>query len=172
MKPAEEDGTEAIPKNLGGRPPKLEPTETTFQYLRGLASIQATKPEVASVMGVTLQTLRKFFNEYPEAREAYEGGQAIGKISLRRRQWKSSEKSAQMQIWLGKQWLGQSDRAKHEHGGPNGGPIPVYNLSSLSDEEIELYERIQIKLAAAATAGDAGGDPGGEGEAGGGEEPI
>lgn len=169
------DATEAIteepPKNMGGRPPKLDASPTTLQYLQGLGSIQATKPEVAAVMGVTLVTLRKFFKDNPQALEAYEGGMGIGKMSLRRRQWKTSEKSAQMQIWLGKQWLGQSDRAKHEHTGRDGAPIEMIDLSKLTDQELEAYERLTLRLADV-SAGDPGGDPGGEGEAGGGEEPI
>ena len=34
---------------------------------------------------------------------------AVGKKSLRRRQWETSKKSVVMQIWLGKQMLGQRD---------------------------------------------------------------
>lgn len=175
MTPPEEDFTDAPAKNMGGRPPKLEPDQKTFDFLKGLGSIQATKPEVAAVMNVTLPTLRKFFNENPEAVAAYEGGMAMGKMSLRRRQWKTSEKSAQMQIWLGKNWLGQSDRSKHEHTGKDGGPIAVVDpaaLAALSDEELEAYERLCIKLGTAVSTGDAGGDPGGEGAAAFGEEPI
>lgn len=36
----------------------------------------------------------------------------MGKISLRRAQFKLAKKSANMAIWLGKQWLGQQDKVK------------------------------------------------------------
>lgn len=35
--------------------------------------------------------------------------------------------STGMQIWLGKQWIGQKDKAAHEHSGPAGGPIETAN---------------------------------------------
>jgi hypothetical protein len=55
--------------------------------------------------------------------------------------------STGMQIWLGKQWLGQRDKA--EFTGPKGGPIktqrvPV-DLSHLSDEELALLKKIGTK---------------------------
>lgn len=179
MTPPEEAFPDAPPKNLGGRPPKLTASDATLQQLAGLGSIQATKPEVAAVFGVTMPTLRLFFNSNPEALAAYENGQGVGKMSLRRRQWKTSEKSAQMQIWLGKNWLGQADRSKHEHTGKDGAPIATFDLSKLTSEELDAYEALALKLSADAegaepdhSSGDAGGDPGGEGSEGFGEEPI
>ena len=38
----------------------------------------------------------------------------IGKISLRRKQWKLAEKNATMAIFLGKQYLGQRDYSEVE----------------------------------------------------------
>jgi len=160
------------PKSAG-RPPKLTPTPEVFRYLAGLGAIQATKPEIGAVMGVTLPTLRKFFADHPEALAAYEEGIGTGKASLRRRQWKMAEKSPAMAIWLGKNWLQQADRAKHEHTGANGGPIQTVDLTGLTDEELATYERLITKLALASpSAGDTGSDTGGAGEAYSGEEPI
>lgn len=57
--------------------------------------------------------------------------------------------------------------------GRNGGPIEVVDLSGLSDEELEDYERLCLKLGAQPVpSGDTGGHSGGEAEEGGGEEPI
>ena len=40
---------------------------------------------------------------------------AAGKMSLRREQWRSAEKgNVTMQIWLGKQWLGQTDKVEQK----------------------------------------------------------
>ena len=42
--------------------------------------------------------------------DAYERYSAGGKISLRRYQWKMAEHNCSMAIFLGKQYLGQSDQ--------------------------------------------------------------
>ena len=42
--------------------------------------------------------------------ETYEQKSASGKVTLRRYQLRLAEKNAAMAIWLGKQWLGQTDR--------------------------------------------------------------
>jgi hypothetical protein len=55
------------------------------------------------------------------AREAWKNGREEGKVSLRRLQRRSAEYSVAMQIWLGKQYLGQSD--KQAQSGPDGCPI-------------------------------------------------
>ena len=42
-----------------------------------------------------------------------------GKASLRRRQWQAAEAGDKtMLIWLGKNWLGQSDQVSHTHSIP------------------------------------------------------
>jgi len=49
-----------------------------------------------------------------------------------------------MRVWLGKQWLGQSDR--HEVSGPDQGLIEhevrVMDLSKLTDEELAQVKRL------------------------------
>lgn len=56
--------------------------------------------------------------------------------------------------------------AKHQHSGPNGGPIPTVDLTNATDEDLERLEALFGPLAG--TAGDdADGDPGGEGATGG-----
>lgn len=51
--------------------------------------------------------------------------------------------------------------AKHQHAGPGGGPIQTVDLTNLSDDDLARLEAILGPLAVA------GGDPSGEGEAGG-----
>jgi hypothetical protein len=62
----------------------------------------------------------KTFDNYlrfnKKAREAWENGRLEGRVALRRLQWRSAEHTVVMQIWLGKQYLGQSD--KQEQSGP------------------------------------------------------
>lgn len=56
--------------------------------------------------------------------------------------------------------------ARHQHSGPNGGPIQTVDLTNVDDEDLERLEALFGPLAG--TAGDdAEGDPAGEGEAAG-----
>lgn len=52
--------------------------------------------------------------------------------------------------------------AKHQHTGPNGGPIQTVDLTNLSDDDLSRLETILGPLAGAAGDDDEG-DPGGEG---------
>lgn len=73
-----------------------------------LASIQCTIREIAGVMKIpegTLKARKDFSATYKNASEN-------GKASLRRLQWRLAEKSAGMAIWLGKQYLGQTDKVE------------------------------------------------------------
>jgi hypothetical protein len=73
--------------------------------LAGLAAIQCTYLEMAAVLGVDESTLRTHYKDLIEKER--EGG----KISLRRSQYSAALKgNVTMQIWLGKQYLGQRDK--------------------------------------------------------------
>lgn len=56
--------------------------------------------------------------------------------------------------------------AKHQHSGPNGGPIPTVDLTNATDEDLERLEALFGPLAGA-SGDDAEGDTTGEGEAAG-----
>ena len=58
---------------------------------------------------------------------------ARGGFSLRRLQWETAKRSATMQIWLGKQYLGQKD--KQEQSGPDGGPVREYVVTGVPRSE-------------------------------------
>lgn len=101
-------------KNKGGRPPKLTPDENTLGIVRGLGNIQATTKECASVLGVSEPTYLKFKSDHPEVAEHYAEGAGQGLASLRRTQFRMAETNASMAIWLGKQYLDQSDKQQVE----------------------------------------------------------
>jgi len=83
----------------------------TLDRLRALGSIDCTREEAAAVLRVGRTTLYEFFRKFPEAVEAFEEGREEGKASLRRAQFKSAlNGNTAMQIWLGKQLLGQRDK--------------------------------------------------------------
>lgn len=71
-----------------------------------LAEIHCTYDEIAAVVGCSTDTLKRRFAD------RIEKGREKGKASLRRMQFeKAQEGNATMQIWLGKQLLGQRDDA-------------------------------------------------------------
>ena len=90
--------------------PKLLLNEAGIETVKSLASIQCTDEEIASVLGSSVDLLTNKNNKtaYTEAKDA---GQLSGKASLRRMQFKTAEAgNATMQIWLGKQYLGQKEK--------------------------------------------------------------
>lgn len=88
--------------------PKKKIDKRNFEKLCGL---QCTKLEICGFLDVTDKTLDRWCKEEYDAgfSEVYAQKRAIGKISLRRSQWRLAEKSATMAIWLGKQYLDQKD---------------------------------------------------------------
>lgn len=89
--------------------PKKEVDKDTFEKLCGL---QCTKDEIASFFNCSQDTIERFCKkEYGETFAVVFGKKReVGKISLRRTQWKLAEKSPTMAIFLGKQYLDQSDK--------------------------------------------------------------
>jgi hypothetical protein len=101
----------------GGRPRK----EIDMGKVAELASIMCTHEEIAAILGCHVSTLEH--NE--EFLQVYKKAFDQGKQSVRRAQYKAAmDGNVTMQIWLGKQYLGQKDKQEHEIGG-NGKPITV-----------------------------------------------
>ena len=100
-------------KNKGGRP-KTEIDQHIFENLCG---IQCTMAEMQSVFDCTADTIERwckdtYKNENGEGMtfaEVFKIKRGKGLVSLRRNQWKMSETVPTMAIWLGKQYLGQTE---------------------------------------------------------------
>lgn len=101
-------------KNKGGRPPAMVADEKTLAELKKLGGMHATMEEIAGWFEVSRTTLTKFLNENEKARDMIDFGKAGGKLNLRRLQFRSAERSITMQIWLGKQLLGQTDKIEEK----------------------------------------------------------
>ncbi len=88
--------------------PRKEIDQRQFENLCGL---QCTKDEICGFFGVTDKTLEGWCKRTYSAgfSDVFRLKRGIGKISLRRSQWRLAEKNANMAIWLGKQYLGQCD---------------------------------------------------------------
>lgn len=76
-----------------------------------LCGLQCTLPEVASFFECSEDTIERWCKrEYKEGfAEVFAKKRGVGKIGLRRTQFKLAEKSAAMAIFLGKNYLGQRD---------------------------------------------------------------
>ena len=84
------------------RPKKYKITD---EEISKLASYGCTNTEIADIYGCDESLNRKSFSD------SLLKGRARGKIRLRQLQWKSAEKgNVTMQIFLGKNLLGQQDR--------------------------------------------------------------
>lgn len=90
-----------------GRPQK-EIDQSLFEKLCGL---QCTLAEIAGIFDCSEDTIERWCKRtYDEGfAETYKKHSAAGKLSLRRAQFRLAEKSAAMAIFLGKNYLGQSD---------------------------------------------------------------
>ncbi len=88
--------------------PKKELDQEQFEKL---CSYQCTKVEICDFFHVSDKTLDAWVKRtYGESfSEVFAKKRSLGKISLRRSQFKLAEKNAAMAIWLGKQYLGQRD---------------------------------------------------------------
>lgn len=101
---------------------KLEWTSVQIEAFKKLCSIFCSKDEIARVMGCSEDELDKLINKHLREDvvgkksqritfdEAFAKYSADGKMSLRRKQYELAMKGDRsMLIWLGKQYLHQSD---------------------------------------------------------------
>lgn len=109
--------------------------------VKRLSALQCTAEEVAQYFGITISRWRQVLKDDQVVRDAFEHGQADGKISLRRKQFRLAGDNAAMAIHLGKQYLGQVDKSKLEVSGPNGGPVETFDYSKLSHEERQALRK-------------------------------
>jgi hypothetical protein len=101
------------PPNKGGRPRK-EIDQHTFE---GLCEIQCTLEEIAGVLRVSEDTVERWCEHTYELgfADTYKKFSATGTTSLRRQQFELAKKgNATMLIWLGKQYLHQTDKPSVE----------------------------------------------------------
>lgn len=96
-------------KSTKGRPQKVL-TDDAIKLIENLSGIMCTEEEIAFCLGTCPETLNSPANK-DVYREALKRGKAQGKQSLRRYQWECAKKgNSSMLIWLGKQYLGQTEK--------------------------------------------------------------
>ena len=89
--------------------PRIEIDRSQFEKL---CSIQCTQEEIAGFFDCSPDTIERWCKrEYKEGfAVVYSKKRGVGKISLRRSQFRMAETNPSMAIWLGKQYLGQSEK--------------------------------------------------------------
>ena len=92
--------------NPVGRPK----TNLDYETIEKLASMMCTQEEIASYFDCSVRTLQRD----EEFCRVYKKGLDKGKMSLRRKQYAMSETNVTMAIWLGKQYLGQTDKVEEK----------------------------------------------------------
>ena len=109
------------------------------KQFESLCAIQCTQEEICNVLDVTDKTLTRWCNEVYDLSfsEVYEQKRDIGRMSLRRNQFKLAEGgNTTMQIWLGKQVLKQSENPVMDN-------IKLKELE-LKIKEFELKEKLML----------------------------
>ncbi len=116
--------------NKGGRPRK----EIDEGQFKGLCALMCTKDEIAGVFGINTDTLESRVREMfgMGFSEAFKIFSAPRKVAHRRLQFKQAEKSIPMSIFLGKQYLGQSEKNQIEQKDP---------YETMTDEELDRLEK-------------------------------
>lgn len=99
--------------------------------IRALSELQVSEREAAATLRITLKTFQEMIRVDSRAREAWERGRELGRVSIRRSQFELAKRHPQMAIFLGKQYLGQSEISVIEHSGRDGGPIKTLDLTKL-----------------------------------------
>lgn len=97
-------------KGVGGR----RKLSVNWEQVDKMCAFHCTGEEQAGILGISYDTLNRRCHEEKKMSFAdyFKQKSAVGKMSLRRRQFTTAmDGNVTMQIWLGKNWLGQSDNS-------------------------------------------------------------
>jgi len=87
-----------------------KPFRPDLNEVRKISILHPTDEELAAFLDCSVDTITRLKKD-PAFLAAYEKGKSEGKLSLRRSQMKAAlDGNITMQIWMGKQLLGQSDK--------------------------------------------------------------
>lgn len=122
-----------------------------FDKVANMCAIQCTGEEIAAVLGINYDTLvARIKEEYGLTfSEYYKTKSAVGKMSLRRKQYEVATKgkgNTTMLIWLGKQHLGQADKKEIESPLGTMTPKPPIDLSGLTDDELRDFRKLSAAV--------------------------
>lgn len=119
--------------------PKME---IDYRLVEDLGSIMCTMNEIASILGCSTSKLEKdeeFMRVYKKALDN-------GKMSLRRQQYQLAMKgNCTMLIWLGRQYLGQTDKVESEVEEDTNKTIEV-KIIKPSEEDKERLKKLEDEI--------------------------
>ena len=100
-----------------------------------LCGLQCTETEIEGYFNVSKDTLIRWCKDTygTDFATIYEQKKGTGKIALRRFQMQQAEKNPTMAIWLGKQYLGQTDKIVSS----NEIKLPIINIEETDNKELE-----------------------------------
>lgn len=116
------------------------------EQFESLCNIQCTLDEIAGFFKCSPDTIenwckRTYDKGFSDTFKVYSQN---GKISLRRLQFRLAEKSYAMAIWLGKQYLGQTDKVElGQSQGDNGIKVEMVAPSA---EDLERVRKLKEQL--------------------------
>jgi hypothetical protein len=98
--------------------PGPKPMKIDYAKVEQMAQDQCTDAEIGRCIGFTVQGFIKRKKSDDKLVEALEIGRAHGATSLRRLQWQlAQEGNATMLVWLGKNYLSQTDKLEQKNDG-------------------------------------------------------
>lgn len=134
--------TQVKRKSNAGRPPSIVADQPTLDKIKLLGASQHSRPEAAALLGISKSCFNEFLASNKKALEHWEDGLENGRASLRRMQFKNAQAgNVTMQIWLGKQYLGQKDKQEVENTGKDGGPIQTNTTLTLDEAGAERVRK-------------------------------
>ena len=113
--------------------PKKKLNRLGLEIVEKLAGYMCTEEEIAAFLGVSVETLKNDTNKDTFS-ECIKRGKECGKASLRMAQFKLSQKNAAMAIFLGKQYLGQTE--------PNANEFETTNGSKANELRIVVEKKV------------------------------
>lgn len=118
-------------------------TEINKEQFESLCNLQCTVEEIAGFFKCNRDTVdawcKRTYNDGFSA--VFKKYSQNGKISLRRYQYKLAERNTAMAIWLGKQWLGQTDKIETVNSFEDLSPLA--DMLQQTEEITKLKEQIK-----------------------------
>lgn len=104
------DNSSAAEFALPARAGEIVETDELVGQISVLARTQCDLIEAAAYLGIVPDEFERFLATHSRSAQAWFSGQAAGRAGLRMAQFQSARKgSARLQVWLGKQYLGQTE---------------------------------------------------------------
>jgi hypothetical protein len=149
-----------MPEFAQGASKAHEVNDTTRRFVQFLRVAGYTQVQIARVAGIDEGTLRKYYRDELDNAKARVDAQMANTLVMQglggggADGWKNANIAAN--IFYHKVYMGKNERSQMVHSGAVG----MFDLSKLTDEQLEQYERL-LSIATVVDRSDAGGSEGG-----------